>query len=63
MSAADPTTSPIRTLLVANRGEIARRIMQDGPAPWASPPWPCTPTPTPTAPMWPRPTWPCACPG
>ena len=28
MSAADGTTSPIRTLLVANRGEIARRVMR-----------------------------------
>ena len=40
---------PIRKLLVANRGEIARRVMRSARA-GASPPSRCTPTPTPTPP-------------
>ena len=59
MSTAD---APDPTLLVANRGEIARRIIRDAPARWASRRWPSTPTPTPTPRTSPRPTRRCGCP-
>ena len=40
-----------RKILIANRGEIACRIMQDRPSDWASRRSPCIPRPTPTRAM------------
>jgi hypothetical protein len=39
-------------ILIANRGEIACRVIKPPPARWASRPWPSTPRPTRTRAMW-----------
>jgi hypothetical protein len=46
-------------ILIANRGEIACRVIKPPPARWASRPWPCTPRPTRKRAMWRWPTRPC----